>query len=302
MRKLSPVFKARVWGGDYIARHMLGAPGNEPIGEAWLVSDHPSGPTLDDRGRTLGELAPRRPWFPVMIKLLHAQADLSVQVHPNDEQAKAVHDLGKAEGWLILSAEPGARICHGHRAEDAAQLRDALHSGDARRLLRYTEVQPGEYYPVPPGTVHALGAGIVALEVQESSDTTYRLYDYDRPGQDGKPRDLHIEQGLAVTAFPQPRSAAHKLSVRVGQEALCEANEYFRFSVLEVDGGATVVAGRGEAVCLISLADGVGPGGGSAGARQEPRAFDAFVLEPGEAASVGGSGPLALIRVALGEQ
>ncbi len=293
------MFKSRVWGGDYIAGRMPGAPRHEPLGEAWLVSDHPSGPTTDERGRALGELAPGRPWFPVMIKLLHAQADLSVQVHPNDEQAKAVNDLGKSEGWLILSAKPGARICYGHRAENAALLRAALQAGNIERLLRYVEVRPGEYYTVPPGTVHALGAGIVALEVQQSSDTTYRLYDYQRPGQDGRPRELHVEEGLAVTVFPQPDLAGRRITARGGEEALCEANDHFRFSLLEVDGLQTIDARPGEAVCLISLADGVGPA--ADGAAPPRREFDSFVLEPGESVEVDGSGPLAVVRVPLGD-
>lgn len=255
--ELRPVFKERVWGGSYIASLFSGAPVSGPLGEAWLVSDHPSGRTADSEGRTPGELAPGHPWFPVLIKLLHAEQDLSVQVHPNDEQAAALGDRGKSEGWLILRANPGSRICYGLESDSAGDLRAAIERGEIESRLRYVEAREGAYYPVPPGTVHALGGGLVVLEVQQASDTTFRLYDYNRPGTDGRPRELHVEQALAVTAFPQPPLPD---SVPRNSGAL-DDNPYFRFTVESVEGRSTVYPHAGCAICLVNLDAGVTPEG-----------------------------------------
>ena len=129
---------------------------------------------------------------------------LSVQVHPNDEQAARLNppDLGKTEAWYILSADPGSRIYAGLRpGVDHQQLADAIRQGTCEKLLHHFEPKAGDCLFIPAGTVHALGAGLLVAEVQQSSDTTFRLYDWNRVGPDGKPRPLHVEQGLAVVDF-----------------------------------------------------------------------------------------------------
>ncbi len=136
--------------------------------------------------------------FPLLVKFLDAALPLSVQVHPNDEQAARLNppDLGKTEAWYILSADPGSTIYAGLRpGVDRQQLADAIGQGTCEKLLHHFQPKAGDCLFIPAGTVHALGAGLLVAEVQQSSDTTFRLYDWNRVGPDGKPRPLHVEQG-----------------------------------------------------------------------------------------------------------
>ncbi len=319
MRTIRPVFKPRVWGGSYIAEHFDAAPQGTALGEAWLLSGHPAGETRDEQGRPLPTVSRDVEWFPVLIKLLHANADLSVQVHPNDEQAKAVGDFGKTEAWLILDAQPGARICYGLALNSPERLREVLREDRIEEYLRYVEVKAGDYFPVPAGTVHALGAGIVALEVQQASDTTYRLYDYGRL-ENGKPRALHIEEGIAVTAFPQPelptpRPGRGRLGGRSGMDygailgerranhglTVYDDNPFFGFAALTVEGQwrSDGWARDSSAVfCVIALDGDVKPRSLS----RQSRAYDTWLFEPGEEMDLVGSGRAAVVRIPLSDR
>ena len=193
-------------------------PGND-YAESWEVADHGADQSIVDQGplagTTLGELVRQRgpellgchhpqPTFPLLVKFLDAAQALSVQVHPNDEQAARLDppDLGKTEAWYILSADPGSVIYAGLRpGVDRQQLADAIRQGTCGKLLHQFEPKAGDCLFVPAGTVHALGAGLLVAEVQQSSDTTFRLFDWNRVGPDGKPRPLHVEQGLAAIDF-----------------------------------------------------------------------------------------------------
>ena len=182
-------------------------------------ADHGADQSIVDQGplagTTLGELVRQRgpellgrhhpqSRFPLLVKFLDAAQPLSVQVHPNDEQAARLNppDLGKTEAWYILSADPGSTIYAGLRpGVDRQQLADAIRQGTCEKLLHHFQPKAGDCLFIPAGTVHALGAGLLVAEVQQSSDTTFRLYDWNRVGPDGKPRPLHVEQGLAVVDF-----------------------------------------------------------------------------------------------------
>lgn len=229
--RFSPVFKERVWGGRRLARFFPDMPPG-PVGEAWVLSDHPQGRTPiangPFRGETLHSLRqriaaaypgrsdeyllgtrgvhPRTGEFPLLFKLLDASDDLSVQVHPGDDFAGLPPgELGKSEMWVVLDAEPAARLIHGLAdGTTRADLAAAIEQGSTLEALRSVTVHPGDVYYVPAGVVHALGAGLLVAEIQQSSDTTYRLYDYDRPGLDGKPRELHVEQALACASYAPP--------------------------------------------------------------------------------------------------
>jgi mannose-6-phosphate isomerase len=309
------VLKERIWGGQMLAELFGVATTGAPIGEAWLVSDHPAGRTFDSTGRSLADLAPDRSWFPVLIKVLHAQEDLSVQVHPDDEQAKRVGDLGKTEGWLLLAAEPGARLCYGHLAPSAQALRTAIAAGDIVPQLRYIAAQEGMYVAVPPGTVHALCAGTMVLEVQQASDTTYRLYDYGRTDSSGHPRTLHVPEALEVLREPQPAPPSatppvwHKMAESTegrAEKRVLDENPYFIFSEVKLEGTLPLVAGDREALCIIVL-DGdvvVETAGSTAGAESSSfqsggRAFATCVVEPGEHVRVVGKARLGLVTVPL---
>ncbi|MGD8466634.1 MAG: class I mannose-6-phosphate isomerase [Anaerolineae bacterium] len=211
--KLAAIAKEKVWGGHKLARtYRPDLPADRPIGELWVVWGELTvengvfrGQSLDDLLRShpqelLGSrVAARQPHiFPLLVKLLDAQARLSVQVHPGDTYAQS-HEgepYGKAEAWYILAAEPGARLIHGvARPVSRAEVKAALEAGTLQSLLESVEVSAGEVFLNVPGTIHAIQAGIMLYELQQSSDLTYRFYDWDRLDPD---RPLHIEESLDV--------------------------------------------------------------------------------------------------------
>jgi mannose-6-phosphate isomerase len=218
--RFRPFFRRYLWGNRRL-QAVLGkaiGPGDD-YAESWEVCDHgpdqsliddgpldgtPLGQLVRERGRELlGRHAPQAQ-FPLLVKFLDAAKPLSVQVHPNDDQAarQSPPDLGKTEAWVVLAAEPGSTIYAGLRpGVERQELAGAIRAGTCERLLHHFQPRPGDCVFLPAGTVHALGQGLVVYEVQQSSDTTFRLYDWNRLGPDGKPRALHVEQGLAVVDF-----------------------------------------------------------------------------------------------------
>lgn len=214
---LQPVFQERIWGGTALRDQFGYDIPSDNTGECWAISAHPNGPSVVKNGKfagkTLAELWEKQPElfgnydskvFPLLTKILDANADLSVQVHPDDEYA-AKHEngeLGKTECWYIIDCKEGAELIYGHTAQTKEEFVQLINENKWDQLLRRVKIKPGDFFYVPSGTIHALGEGTLVLETQQSSDTTYRLYDYDRLGQDGKPRELHIEQSIAVSTIP----------------------------------------------------------------------------------------------------
>lgn len=221
---LSPDFHERVWGSRNLApifdRKI--PEGETPIGEVWLTGDGckvANGPLkgkfLQELSakfgeRLIGSRAPGRHRFPLLIKFLFPQEKLSVQVHPDDDGAKQIgQSCGKTECWYVLKAEPGAQIGLGLiPGTTREQLEHAIQETRAEKLLNWIDVHAGDLIYVDAGTVHAIGPGAVIVETQQNSDTTYRLYDY------GRPRELHVEKGLAATKEKTRagKIAAHPLS------------------------------------------------------------------------------------------
>ncbi|MBP5217275.1 MAG: class I mannose-6-phosphate isomerase [Bacilli bacterium] len=220
--KLRPATKDNPWGGSKLI-----AAGKETsssiLAECWELSFHPDGLCLvdsgPDRGKYLrdvatdadkGKLCKKFPEFPILIKLIDAEANLSVQVHPNDDYAKKVeHDLGKTEMWHIISAEPGAGLYVGFRRDTTKdEILFALANNSIMDLLNFVEVKEGDTFFIPAGTVHAIGKGVTLIEIQESSNITYRLYDYGRM-VNGKPRALNVDKALEVlstSAYEQKKA------------------------------------------------------------------------------------------------
>jgi mannose-6-phosphate isomerase len=216
-----PLYRRYLWGGRRFAS-VFGRdlPAGDDFAESWQIVDRgddqsvvAAGPLA---GWTLGRLVRERgdellgrhaglPAFPLLFKFLDAARDLSVQVHPDDALAARLDppDLGKTEAWVVVEARAGARIYAGLRTGvDAAGLAAALRSGRCDEVLHAFEPRAGDCVFIPAGTVHAIGAGLLVAEIQQSSDVTFRLFDWNRVGPDGRPRTLHIEQGLeAVTRF-----------------------------------------------------------------------------------------------------
>lgn len=216
--RLVPTFVRRLWGGDTLpsALGVDAPPGREPVAEAWLAS-HDSvvdgGPWTGHRLADVIERWPAEtigrashvaygPILPLWVKFLDARDDLSIQVHPNDEQAAALHpdrhDLGKTESWRILTADAGAKITWGTRPTTPEEVRRAIDEGTLEDVVRHFPVRSGDVVHNPAGTVHAVHAGLTIYELQQASDLTYRLWDYGRRGADGRPRELHVDASLAV--------------------------------------------------------------------------------------------------------
>lgn len=218
--QFEPILQHYVWGGSRLAK-LLGKSlgGQATCAESWEVADHPdgmsrvtSGPLAGTSLHTLvteqgGELLGRhhpQSRFPLLLKFLDAQLTLSVQVHPNDAQAarRTPPDLGKTEAWVVLDAEPGSKIYAGLRpGVSPPQLAAAVREGTCPELLHQFEPRPGDCLLIEAGTIHALGAGIVIAEIQQASNTTYRLYDWDRRNAQGRSRPLHIDEALATIDF-----------------------------------------------------------------------------------------------------
>ena len=221
--ELEPQFKPRVWGGRRLAER-FGLDASEPIGEAWMVFDEnriASGPYA---GRVLAEVLPRLGEaflgravveryghrLPLLVKFLDTADWLSVQVHPDDAYART-HEaesgwLGKAEAWVVLEAEPDARVIYGvKRPLTREELRAAAQDGTILELLNFVPVQQGDVIYVPPGTIHALGPGLLVYEVSQRSDLTYRLYDY------GRGRELHLDRALDVARLEPPTAGPHRM-------------------------------------------------------------------------------------------
>lgn len=244
---LDGVLQEKIWGGTKLRDEYGYDIPSDQTGELWAISAHPNGPATVKNGEYKGQSLDQL-WknhrelfgnqegevFPLLTKIIDAQDDLSVQVHPDDEYGlKHEGELGKTECWYVLSAEPGAEIVFGHTAKTKEELRDQIEAGNWDELLHYEEVKAGDFFYLPSGTVHALGSGIVILETQQSSDTTYRLYDYDRRDDEGNLRDLHIEQSIDVTTVPHTADNETSSTVQDGQSTLTTLVDSEFFTVFD---------------------------------------------------------------------
>lgn len=246
--RLRPLFKPAIWGGTRLRPWLGEAPSAEATGEAWVLSDHgdshseivegsAAGQTLrqlmsESPQRLLGPAHASTERFPLLLKFIDAAKPLSVQVHPDDAGAKT-HEpkgdgVGKTEAWVMLATEPGAKLYAGLRpGVTKADLKAAIASGTVEPLLHSLEPKPGDCLFLKAGTVHAIGAGVMLFEIQQSSDITYRLFDWNRVDpKTGKPRELHVEKGLACVddTLGPCRPAAPK--AKAARESLI-ASEYF---------------------------------------------------------------------------
>ena len=217
--KLSPAFKDYLWGGKRLRKDYHKVCSLEKIAESWELSAHKDGQSVIAEGAyqgmtlseyvqavgvsVLGKNAEKYDYFPLLIKLIDAKGNLSVQVHPDDAYAlEHEGEYGKTEMWYILDCDEGASLYYGF-AKDVTkdEYRAAICDGKLTELLNRVEVKPGDVYFIPAGTVHAIGAGIVICEIQQNSNTTYRVYDYNRRDKDGNLRPLHIDKALEVSTL-----------------------------------------------------------------------------------------------------
>ena len=217
----APVMVERVWGGNTLARQFgKEIPAGKTIGESWELCDRAdaqsvvcagkfSGRTLHSMlaeftGEILGHL-PHTGRFPLLVKFVDAGDALSVQVHPDDNGAKILGDLGKSECWIVLNAAPGAQIVRGLKAGiSRAQFAAAVSENRVDGVVHAFEPKAGDVVALPAGTVHAIGKGLLVAEIQQNSDITFRIWDYNRLGLDGKPRQLHAREALDAIRFDAP--------------------------------------------------------------------------------------------------
>lgn len=246
---LRPTGKDYLWGGKRLNDEFDKKIDMSPLAETWECSTHPDGPSFvvggEFDGMSLAEVLQEHPEFlgthpitkgelPILIKFIDANQDLSVQVHPTDEYAAEHEDgqLGKTEMWYVLDAAPGAELVYGLRHEmTAAKLRKCIENGTIGKYLQRVKVKPDDVFFVEAGIVHAIGAGVLVAEIQENSNLTYRLYDYDRVDSKGQKRKLHVEKGIAVAnlkSSAEPRQPMRVLKYRQGMasELLCRC-KYF---------------------------------------------------------------------------
>ena len=227
--RLLPKFHERIWGLRDLSSWFPGTQFANPVGEAWFTPH--------------GQEA-----FPLLLKFLFTTERLSVQVHPDDDYAREHHgSLGKTEAWYIVEAQAGAEIALGFRESlTAQQLRNLLLQGRVEALLNWIPVQAGETYLVPAGTVHAIGAGLTIVEVQEHSDITYRLYDY------GRPRELHVERALAVADLG-PYRVDNSSTLQGPSRRLLTRCRYFAMEHWKLPAAAPRLSGSESFQLMVSL-------------------------------------------------
>lgn len=270
---LNPVFKQMIWGGERLGKDWpYEIPGND-TGECWAVSAHPNGDcTVKDgvyAGMTLSQLWEKEPGlfgdtgldrFPLLIKIIDAKTDLSIQVHPDDAYAKVNENgsLGKTECWYVLDCDEDSSLVIGHNATSKEELADMVHSGRWDELIREIPVKKGDFIQIDPGTVHAIKGGLMILETQQNSDITYRVYDYGRL-TDGKPRQLHIKQSIDVITVPA--KPVEESIIQVGELPADKMNlliscSYYKVWKLDVTEPVTV--NQEYPFLIMSVIDGEG--------------------------------------------
>lgn len=222
--KLNPVFKDYIWGGNRLKDDFGFDTGFEKTAEGWMLSCHKDGTNTICGGKynglTLNEVIETEgnekfcgknslkfPYFPVLIKLIDAFDNLSIQVHPNDEYAKRVeNEYGKTEIWYVLDAADGAELIYGFKEKiSKEEFKAAIENNTLKEKLNCVKVKKGDLFFIEAGTVHAIGKGALIAEIQQNSNSTYRVYDYGRVGKDGKPRELHIKKALDVSKTEPPK-------------------------------------------------------------------------------------------------
>lgn len=276
---LQPALKEIIWGGNRMKEGFGFETEGDNIAEAWMLSAHKDGPSTvvggEDDGKTLlsvvekygksvlGTKCADLPDFPLLVKFIDARDRLSVQVHPENEYARRVeNDNGKTEAWYILDCDEGAELIYGFNGDlTKDECRAAIENGTLLEKCNRVAVKPGDVCFIPAGTLHAIGAGILLAEVQQSSNVTYRVFDYNRVGKDGKQRELHVDKALDVVHLNKPArdfSAQGEVeNINGGTQQLLASCEYFSMTALVIDGATVRTADETSFVSLL-VTDGNG--------------------------------------------
>ena len=270
--KLTPIFHEKIWGGRQLETVFGYDIPDGPIGECWAISAHPNGDCQIAEGPYAGHTlswlwAEHRELFgncegkefPLLIKILDAKDDLSIQIHPNDEYA-AEHEngsLGKTECWYVLDCEPGSTIIVGQRAHDRAEAAQMIEEGRWDEMLNVLPIHKGDFFQIDSGTVHAIKGGTLLLETQQSSDITYRVYDYDRLSN-GKPRQLHIAQSIDVITVPAKSVDNSVVHTEKKDDVIQQLIQCPYYTVYRIDVEHRVETWQDKPFILMSVVEGEG--------------------------------------------
>lgn len=268
---LQSVMQEKIWGGTKLRDEFGYKIPSDKVGEYWAISAHPHGVSTIKNGRFAGMgldqlYAEHRelfgnssePVFPLLTKILDANDWLSVQVHPDDHYAMEHEgELGKTECWYVIAADEGAEIIYGHNAKSREELRQQIEKKEWDKLLTKVPVKDGDFFYVPSGTMHAIGSGILILETQQSSDTTYRVYDFDRKDTKGNLRELHLEKSIDVLNIGAPANS-RPVTVKADDlmSTLLVASDFFAVYKWEVSGKVDIE--KTAAYLLVSVLAGQG--------------------------------------------
>ncbi|CEG22118.1 Putative mannose-6-phosphate isomerase YvyI [Planococcus massiliensis] len=271
---LDPVFQERIWGGSRLQTLFDYQIPTHLTGEAWVISAHENGPSVVRngalKGKKLSDVWREHPnlfgrnasddEFPLLVKILDANDNLSVQVHPDDQYAQKVvgKPCGKTECWYILDCDEDAEIIIGHKARSQMEFQEMVKNGEWQNLLQTMKVQKGDFIYVPSGTLHAIGKGIVILETQQSSDITYRVYDYDRTDRHGAKRELHLEHALTCTMYPHQDFLCEKLREKKGNLTSTRLVEETYFTVYHWLLKGKMEASLAAGFLMVSVIEGAG--------------------------------------------
>lgn len=271
---LKPVFQERIWGGEKLQKLFNYDIPSQTTGEAWVISAHENGPSIvmngELRGKSLLEVWQNYPQlfgsettdsdFPLLVKILDANDQLSVQVHPDDHYAQelAHKPCGKTECWYILDCDENAEIIIGHQAQSREEFHQLVSKKEWHKLFQSIKVKKGDFVYVPSGTLHSIGKGIVILETQQSSDITFRLYDYDRIDPEGKKRELHLEEAMTVMTCPHQQVVQNNLTERLNNLESTRLIEGEYFTVYHWLLGGKVEVPVTTRFLLVSVINGAG--------------------------------------------
>jgi mannose-6-phosphate isomerase len=264
--KLSPAYRDYVWGGEKLR------PGYYPTAEAWVVWEDDVVESGSFAGKTLGEVAAQSgetllgakamsrtgTRFPLLIKLLDCAQWLSLQVHPNDEQAvelEGANQFGKTEAWHILDSEPDAKLIAGLKPNTSPEMvAESIRNGTITEYVQYANVKQGDTIFMPAGTLHALGPGLLVYEVQQTSDWTYRVYDWGRPATEKRP--LHIEKSIRVTRADFTAPITPPPSIGDGTQHILVQCDYFTLELLSAKSNMIDLDTKGETFHAVTVIEG----------------------------------------------
>lgn len=267
---IEPVLKEMIWGGDRLKKEFDYEAATDKTGEAWAVSAHPNGDCLIKNGTWKGETLSSL-WanhrelfgdmegdkFPLLVKIIDAKDDLSIQVHPDDTYAMEHENgsFGKTECWYILDCNEKGTIVMGHNAKTKEELCRMIDEKKWNELIRTIPIKKGDFLQINPGTVHAIKGGTLILETQQNSDITYRVYDYDRLSN-GKPRELHVDKSKDVIKVPYEEEKGNKTQVSEGQAETLISCSYYTVKKFSIEKKEEFV--QNKAFQIMSVIDGEG--------------------------------------------